>query len=347
MATPMMTLSKMNFCMRGVGVGFAARSCSSFVGGGHCLAGSRSVASRPLQIQKIANASRSDDDETNINIHQRLPLQLSGHLFRRDNTDRELRFNIDDIGTEVCVAGRGVGDVSDEKHKNYASSATGKAKDNPDHIYFDFELDISPIYQSLADGATEHTCISVYDGDTLTLEDSKGNRTKVRLAGIDTPEIRGNEAFSLEAKQYTMGYCQEKTIYLTYLASGGSVDCYGRLLAYVWVPVTDLSSGKGGWLCVNEGLVVSGLAHVYSPSNTKKGYHYNKLIRQQRYGRINKLGQWELFINRYVITTPKGRAFHSTCVCTHLTRSTNLTVLTASEAYDKGLHPCRDCSPNI
>lgn len=347
-------------------------ACRRSLWGGCWLAGRRIFLSTRtnnnsyvgIDLPKIANGS-SIANTFNLNeghdheIRRRLlPLQLLGHACRRNDPDKELRVVINSIGfhrsaepgvisgqhfaLDDYLDGDGDGDgVGQQKQKHgwkqSCNATSSKKKGGGSFIHFDLQLDLSPIYPTLPNDATKHTCVSVYDGDTLTLKDA----TRVRLLGIDTPEIKGNEAYSQEAKQYTTDYCQGKEIFLICLEGSDSYDRYGRLLAHVWVRLT----GKGGWLCVNEGLVVSGLAHVYSPSNTKKVHNFNKLVGQQWYAQMLKLGIWNTFVDYDVTVTPKGRAFH-TSDCNHLRQSTSLSVLPASKAYNMGRHPCRDCSPN-
>ena len=170
----------------------------------------------------------------------------------------------------------------------------------------------------------------------------------MRLLGIDTPELKEKQAFALEAKEYTKRYCHGKDIWLSYddgSNDDNNKDHYGRLLAFIWVPTT----GKQ-WLCVNEGLVASGLAHAYSPSNSKKVHNYDKMLAMQKIARKGKKGLWKSFKDFSVIVTPNGSAFHkckrkgkAESDCKHLSRSKHLNVIQASDAYDKGCHPCRNC----
>jgi len=88
----------------------------------------------------------------------------------------------------------------------------------------------------------------VFDGDTISL---KGGE-KVRLLGIDTPEI--GEPFSVEAKRFTRDLVQYKTVRLEFDVRAR--DPYARLLAFVYVK-TD-----SGWVLVNAELVRNGLARL-------------------------------------------------------------------------------------
>jgi len=88
----------------------------------------------------------------------------------------------------------------------------------------------------------------VFDGDTISL---KGGE-KVRLLGIDTPEI--GEPFSVEAKRFTRDLVRYKTVRLEFDVKAR--DPYARLLAFVYVK-TD-----SGWVLVNAELVRNGLARL-------------------------------------------------------------------------------------
>ena len=113
------------------------------------------------------------------------------------------------------------------------------------------------IHASLPDDAEQHPVRNVYDGDTLTLIDER----RVRLLGIDTPEIKEQQPFAQEAKAYTKDRCHKRDIWISFEPDGEREDHYGRLLCFVWVPA---DSGDG-YLCINEGIVEAGYARAYSP----------------------------------------------------------------------------------
>ncbi|MCB9759337.1 MAG: thermonuclease family protein [Alphaproteobacteria bacterium] len=91
------------------------------------------------------------------------------------------------------------------------------------------------------------TVVSVYDGDTFTL----ATGDKVRVSGVNTPELRPSEPFGIEAREATADFVLNQEVELIY----GSVerDSYGRLLAYVRVDGEPLE----------EHLIELGLGHTF------------------------------------------------------------------------------------
>jgi micrococcal nuclease len=194
---------------------------------------------------------------------------------------------------------------------------------------------LTPVYPALPDGAERVTVRNVYDGDTLTLRDER----RVRLLGIDTPELKEQQPFAAEAKAYTKDKCDDSDNNIWISFDGDRQDHYGRLLAFVWVAQSD----GDGYLCVNEGIVAAGLASVYKP-NTKMAPLHNwiKLIALQTQAREDKRGQWRTFVDTTVYKTANGAAYHKRS-CEHLSEVRHLTELSSSAAAAQGLHPCRTC----
>jgi len=91
---------------------------------------------------------------------------------------------------------------------------------------------------------------SVYDGDTITIKCLSGftckkNAIKIRIKGIDTPEIKGKcrkeTVLARKAKQFTVAFVRTSgDIKLSY-DKYDMYDRYGRLLAYLSVNGRDLS----------------------------------------------------------------------------------------------------------
>jgi micrococcal nuclease len=85
---------------------------------------------------------------------------------------------------------------------------------------------------------TEATCIDVYDGDTITIEATPSQfkqtdtkyKWKVRLLGIDTPEIRQKQDGAIEARDALRRLILNKKIYLDIKKYGK----FGRLIALIY-----------------------------------------------------------------------------------------------------------------
>jgi endonuclease YncB( thermonuclease family) len=114
-------------------------------------------------------------------------------------------------------------------------------------------------------------CISVSDGDTITVQNG-GQPVRVRLYGIDSPEIR--QDFGTRARQFTAGLTLGRSVSV----SGRGVDRSGRILGWV-------SVGKRN---VNSELVKNGLAWWYRASApTEQG-----LARLQQGAILANRGLW-------------------------------------------------------
>lgn len=104
-------------------------------------------------------------------------------------------------------------------------------------------------------GIDRGTVVVVYDGDTIKVKFDSGCERRVRLIGIDTPEIEGTSSeTALEAnlsKRFTFHHLFRKTVELAYERE--REDKYGRLLAYVWTE-------KG---LFNEFILEEGFARVF------------------------------------------------------------------------------------
>ena len=100
--------------------------------------------------------------------------------------------------------------------------------------------------------------IKVYDGDTITVDIDLGldvwlRGIKLRLSGINAPEMRGSEKIEgKESRDYLRELILDKPIIVkTVWDKKGK---YGRYLAEIYV------DRDGGYVCVNDLLVDSGHA---------------------------------------------------------------------------------------
>lgn len=128
--------------------------------------------------------------------------------------------------------------------------------------------------------------VKVVDGDTLDVDAPDGSHatTRIRLWGVDTPEIaHGGQAemyFGPEAKAFAQSLVLEKPVRLE-LSNGRTRDRYGRLLAFVY------SADSGNML--NERLIETG--HAYA--DNRFDHEFKKRFGElEARARKNKVGLW-------------------------------------------------------
>jgi micrococcal nuclease len=149
-----------------------------------------------------------------------------------------------------------------------------------------------PIRSMVADKQSHAFVERVVDGDTLKL----ANGERIRLIGVDTPELHYSEKLLRDAKRtkrdiqeiqalgkraadFTRNLCSGKRVRLEYDAE--KKDRYRRTLAYVY-----LEDGT----FVNAKILEEGYGQVMTiPPNVKYADHFLKL---QREARENRRGLW-------------------------------------------------------
>ena len=107
----------------------------------------------------------------------------------------------------------------------------------------------------------------VYDGDTVTADIDLGfnmimRDQKLRLIGIDAPEIRGEERpQGLVSRDRLSEIILNKDVYIvTHKDSKGK---YGRWLATIYALVNSPDTKEYVWLNCNQLLINANLAEVY------------------------------------------------------------------------------------
>lgn len=142
-------------------------------------------------------------------------------------------------------------------------------------------------------GSVEGVAVKVVDGDTVHVLLDSGERVKVRVLGIDTPEIahrpkEQTECFGRKATKQMRKLVEGKRVTLVSDKRSDDVDVYGRLLRYVEADGVD----------VGRELIKQGLAHVYTPEKPKDAKRIEKLTRFQSYrkaeakAKAQKRGGW-------------------------------------------------------
>lgn len=162
---------------------------------------------------------------------------------------------------------------------------------NPCPCYYKKSLDGDT---TTSDGGTKKVVqrarvIEVVDGDTVDVRLASGAKKRVRLIGIDTPEVYGGvECGGPEASSSLKKVLPRRTrVKLVSDTSQDLKDRYGRLLRYV----TKVSTGKD----VNRQQVFKGWATVYvydnNPFNRVKTYRS-----AQRSANDANRGIWDLCV---------------------------------------------------
>ena len=85
----------------------------------------------------------------------------------------------------------------------------------------------------------EGRIVGVLDGDTITLLDAAHGQHKIRLDGIDAPEL--GQPFGRASKQHLSDLCFKKAATL----KPRTLDRYGRTVARVECDGTDARRGEG------------------------------------------------------------------------------------------------------
>ncbi len=111
----------------------------------------------------------------------------------------------------------------------------------------------APATSPLSLSPGEYEVMHVFDGDTLDLKDSRNNRIRVRLYGIDAPE--GRQAYGRESRASASQMLRGRKVRIKKMY----VDDYQRVVAIVYLS----SGGTTDALSVNERQIQSGMAWVY------------------------------------------------------------------------------------
>ena len=126
--------------------------------------------------------------------------------------------------------------------------------------------------------------IRVIDGDTIKVKDDNNRKFKIRLLGIDAPELK--QIFGKESSRYLNKIINGKLVTIVSKSNNGkpyTLDFYKRILGKIYFDGTD----------INLLMVRKGFAWHY-----KKYKKSQSLEDQQSYGiaekyaRVNKFGLW-------------------------------------------------------
>jgi len=113
--------------------------------------------------------------------------------------------------------------------------------------------------------------IGVYSGDSIVVTMSDGKQLKVRMEGIDCPEL--DQPYGDSAKMATVSLCFKKNVRIDKVG----LDTYGRTLGFVYV----------GDISLNKELIRLGLAWHYKQYSDDP-----ELAKLEDEARLNKVGLW-------------------------------------------------------
>ncbi len=139
---------------------------------------------------------------------------------------------------------------------------------------------------SFAHAATSRTLVAkverVSDGDTVIAVTSNQTKLRIRLVGIDAPEVphgeKQGQPFGEEARDYLDHLIGGKTVRV----DAYGPDMYKRVLAVVW----------DGQINVNLLMVAMGYAEVYRGAACQ--VYCRELEQAEAKGRRDRVGMWAL-----------------------------------------------------
>jgi len=142
--------------------------------------------------------------------------------------------------------------------------------------------------------------LSVYDGDTLTVEWTTSawlglkrqvRHEKIRLAYINTPELRYQQPGAIQAKEFLAQQLTGRRVILEYaqLPNGQPRTCeFQRILAVVHRERTFLPNVN-----INEALLKKGLARMFNHADNITPHHRKQFERAERTAQRRAIGIWQ------------------------------------------------------
>ena len=143
-----------------------------------------------------------------------------------------------------------------------------------------------------AAAATLYAVTSITDGDTIKVRVG-GVTERVRLIGLDAPELKGNECWSQKASSKMQSLVQSRSVQLVRDRTQADRDRYGRLLRHV---VTE--DGR----LVAQVLIEGGFAKEYTYAAAYE--HRADYLAAQKRAKAQRLGVWSSACAAPVVVTP-------------------------------------------
>ncbi|EAU5406686.1 chromosome partitioning protein ParB, partial [Salmonella enterica] len=115
--------------------------------------------------------------------------------------------------------------------------------------------------------------VRVLDGDTIEVVHDNGEKSRIRLTGIDAPEKK--QPFVQRSRQSLSELVSQKHVYIT----GHEFDRYNRLLGTVWSGRTDINAAQ----------IHRGMAWAYRFKGQISNSEYGILENESK---TNRTGLW-------------------------------------------------------
>lgn len=136
--------------------------------------------------------------------------------------------------------------------------------------------------------------LRITDGDTITVAGTDGQSRKIRIVGVDSPEMPLNgqpaEFFANEAKAFTEKSLLNKTVYLE--RDNSDTDPYERQLRYVWltmpVKITAETVAKSNF---SSWLIAGGYAAAYRSGDDDK--YRSLFLSLEDSAKSSRKGMWQ------------------------------------------------------
>jgi micrococcal nuclease len=193
---------------------------------------------------------------------------------------------------------------------------------------------------------TPATVVRVIDGDTIEAVGPDGARNRVRLIGLDCPEL-GHEKpcvrhYAFAAAEFTRAQLEGRGVWLE--ADVDKFDIYNRQLAYVWTtPPTSLAEDEIRECMFNAILLLEGYALTYTvPPNVKYADTFARFQHEAMEAGRGLWGPLAEVIHTIVYVTLTGKKYHADG-CRYLAQSR--IPMSLAEALWRWYGPCTVCKP--
>jgi micrococcal nuclease len=198
------------------------------------------------------------------------------------------------------------------------------------------------------DGLVAVRVVRVVDGDTLVAAMPDGAEERLRLIGVDTPEIsEPPEPFGLEAAAYAAEHLDGRRVFLE--TDVTPRDRYGRLLGYLWLDSPSGSPGEDQMRekLFNARLLLDGYAQLMTvPPNVKYADNFREF---QREARENGRGLWGTAVDEedsYIGNSSTRRFHRPDCGSAgRIAPQNQIRFETRADAFNSDYEPCRICKP--